>query len=1041
VLGHLFYRNPRLLVLTIALVVVAGLAAFELLPRREDPELTARFAIVTTRYPGAPAARVEALVTEKLEDALLERDEIHQIQSSSRPGISIIQVELRDDIDDVAPVWSRLRDEVQRVALPPGAARPDLDDRNVDAFALILGVRWTGRGPAPLNILQRLAERLEDRMRALPGSKETRLYGMSPEEVRVEVDPARLAALGLTPSAVAEAVRGTDSKVSAGQLRHADSNLLIEVEGELDSIARLRRTPLRYGADGAVVRLGDIATVERDRADPPPEIALLDGEPGIALGVFMQRGQRIDRWSESARAALDDVRAGMPGGVTVEILFDQSVYTEERFANLLGNLALGALLVFAVVLFMMGWRSALLVGVALPLSALMVLAGMRAVGLPIEQMSVTGLIIALGLLIDNAIVMVDQVRHRLQEGEEPGAAVLGAGRSLAVPLFGSTLTTALSFMPLVLMPGPAGEFVGGIGISVVLAISSSFLLALTVVPALTGWMGRCWQRTPEGGLWRDGFRSARLTRRYRDLLAVLFRHPVVAVLFALALPALGFSMAGRLEEQFFPPTDRDEFAIAMRLPPQSSIRDTEAVARRARELILAHGEVSRVHWFVGSSAPKFFYNLTEGEDDTPSFAHAYVQLDGKPATAEFLNRLQEDLDARIPEAQFLVRQLEQGPPFEAPIELRLYGPDPEVLFAWGEKLRLELARLEGVTHTRSTLSDGNPKLRFAGDEIEVNRAGFDNRALAARLEASLEGALGGSLVEETEELPVRVRVADDARGDLDRIASLELLGPDGRSWVPLRALGTMEVTPELSDLPRRNGERINTVQGFLRAGLLPSRVVAELKAHLGDLGLPPGYRAEFGGEAAERDEAVKNLMASVGLLLVVMIATLVLSFQSFRTAAVIGVVAVLCIGLSLASIWIFGYPFGFMAIVGTMGLIGVAINDSIVVLAALREDERARTGDPEAVREVVVRSTRHVLATTLTTVAGFVPLLVAGGLFWPPLAVSIAGGVSGATILALYFVPATWIVMRRKGEPLRAEAASVTPRSVSRPGIHPVLPL
>jgi multidrug efflux pump subunit AcrB len=1012
VLGHLFFRNPRLLLLALALIVVAGLAAYELLPRREDPELTARFAIVTTPYPGATADRVEALVTEKLEEALRERDEIQLLQSSSRPGISIIQIELRDAIDDVAPVWSRLRDEIERVELPQGVGRPDLDDRNVDAFAMIVGFRWRGAGEVPLNIMQRLAEQLEDRMRSLPGTKETRIFGASPEEIRVEVDPARLASLGLTPSSVADAVKATDSKVSAGQLRHAESNLLIEVEGELDSLARLRRTPIRYGEDGTVIRLGEIATIERGRADPPEEIALLDGEPGISVGVFMQRGQRIDRWAGAARAELEAFRARLPGGVELELLFDQSVYTERRFGNLLGNLMLGALFVFVVVLFVMGWRSALLVGIALPLSALMVLAGMRAIRLPIEQMSVTGLIIALGLLIDNAIVMVDEVRHRLQHGDDAGDAVLGAGRKLAIPLFGSTLTTVLSFMPLVLMPGPAGEFVGGIGMSVILAIVSSFLLALTVVPAMTGLMGKCWKRSPEGGLWRDGFRSKRLANWYGEMLGGLLRRPVVAILFALALPVFGFAVAGQLEEQFFPPTDRDEFAIAMRLPPQSSIRETEAVAKQARELILRHDEVKRVHWFAGSSAPKFFYNMTEGEDGTPSFAQAYVQLDGMPASPEFLNQLQDELDRELPEAQFLVRQLEQGPPFEAPVELRLYGPDPEVLFELGEKLRAELSRIEGVTHTRSTLADGNPKLAFATDEIEVNRAGFDHRQLAARLEASLEGALGGSIIEETEELPVRVRVKE--RGDLDRIASLELLGNDGRSWVPLRALGEMKVVPELADLPRRNGERVNTVQGFLRAGLLPSVVVAELQSRVGELKLPAGYHADLGGEAAERDEAVGNLMASVGLLLVLMIATLVLSFQSFRTAALIGIVATLCIGLALAAIWIFGYPFGFMAIVGTMGLVGVAINDSIVVLAALRDNEAARRGDSDAVRDVVVRSTRHVVATTLTTIAGFIPLLVDGGAFWPPLAVSIAGGVAGATVLALYFVPAAWILMRRE---------------------------
>jgi len=567
------------------------------------------------------------------------------------------------------------------------------------------------------------------------------------------------------------------------------------------------------------------------------------------------------------------------------------------------------------------------------------------------------------------------------------------------------------------MPGPAGEFVGGIGASVILAIGSSFLLALTVVPALTGLMGHCWEKQPHGSWWRDGFGTDGLTEWYRGVLGALFQRPVVAILFAIALPIAGFAVAGQLKEQFFPPTDRDQFEIAMRLPPQSSIAQTEVVAHKARALLLAHERVHHVHWFLGTSAPKFFYNMLEGEDGTPSFGQAYVQIDNAENLPAFLNELQTELDSKLPEAQFLVRQLEQGPPFPAPVELRIFGPDPEVLFELGDKLRAELARVPGVTHTRATLADGNPKLKFVTDEVEVNLAGFDHRSLAARLEASLEGVIGGSIVEGTEELPVRVRIADVHRGNLARIASLELLAKDRESWVPLRALGTMRVVPELSDLPRRNGKRLNTVQGFLKAGLLPSEVVAEFKERIADFPLPNGYRTELGGESAERDEAVGNLMASVGLLVVLMIATLVLSFQSFRIAAVIGFVAMLCVGLALFAIWLFGYPFGFMGIIGTMGLVGVAINDSIVVLAALRESKEASAGNVEATRDVVVRSTRHVLATTLTTIAGFIPLLLDGGLFWPPLAVAIAGGVGGATLLALYFVPATWILMRRgRGE-------------------------
>jgi multidrug efflux pump subunit AcrB len=339
----------------------------------------------------------------------------------------------------------------------------------------------------------------------------------------------------------------------------------------------------------------------------------------------------------------------------------------------------------------------------------------------------------------------------------------------------------------------------------------------------------------------------------------------------------------------------------------------------------------------------------------------------------------------------------------------------------GDELRLHLSEVPDVVHTKAELSEPLPKLSIAVDEEDARLAGLDHTAIARQLDASLEGVVGGSVLEATEELPVRVRLSNKYRGDLAEIASLDLLSEattlGNPRHLPLSAVADVEVTPEISVLPRFQGRRMNEVQGFIVAGVLPSDVLAGLKRRLSESGfaLPPGYSMEFGGEAAKRDDAVGNLMASVGVLAVLMVATLVLALGSFRMAGIIGTVAVLSAGLSLGALWLFGYPFGFMAIVGTMGLMGVAINDAIVVLTAIRGDERARDGHPDAVAEVVLRSTRHVVATTLTTVAGFLPLILGGGGFWPPLAVAIAGGVGGATLLGLYFGPAAYVLVMCRG--------------------------
>ena len=784
--------------------------------------------------------------------------------------------------------------------------------------------------------------------------------------------------------------------------------------------------------DGRLLRLGDVATITRGVSEPADVLAFLDGQPGVAVAARIRSDVRVDRWAAAARAIVDEFEIELPDDVVVELLFDQSTYTQARLDDLVSNLALGASLVMGVVLLMMGWRAALLVLAALPLSTLMVLAGMRFLGVPIHQMSVTGLIIALGLLIDNAIVMVDETRHRLREEESALAAVGKAVRGLAVPLLGSTLTTVLAFLPLVLAAGPVGEFVGAMSIAVVLAITSSFVISLTILPVLTAWCDRG-ARESARSWWRDGISIAALERAWRAFLRGVVAHPVLGVVLGLALPVLGFIAGGGLQQQFFPPSGRDQAQIELRLGQLATIDATREAVLRAHSVLEEHPAVERSDWFLGASGPKFYYNMLDSLRGESNYAQALLQLESADDSLAVLRDLQTRLDRALPDAQVVVRQLEQGPPFDAPIEVRLEGEDLNALREVGNELRAELARLERVEHTRTELYSDRPKLALAPRDEELERAGWSRVALANRLSAALDGALGGSIVEGEEELPVRVRLAAADRGDLDAVASLALSGPGG--WTPLDALGELRLEQETGAIPHYAGRRANTIQGFLTAGTLPADVLDTYLPALERIEseLPEGVRLFLAGEAAERDDAVGSLASSAGILLVAMIATLVLSFRSFRRAAIIGFVGLMAVGLSLGALSLFGHPFGFMAIVGTMGLIGLAINDSIVVMAALLEDEGARRGEAEAIVDTVVRSTRHVLSTTFTTILGFLPLLFDPLSMWPPLATAIAGGVAGATILALILVPALHVWASRSRRRVGDAGAPSHPTALPAP--------
>lgn len=1051
-MSNLFYRNPRLLLLSICLIAVSGLSSFYLLPRMEDPELTERAANINTVFPGADATRVESLVTDKLEQALRDIEEIKEIRSRSVAGISTIAVELRDDVYEVDTVWSRVRDKLDdtRPELPTGALEPEFDQAEVKAHALILALTWDLDPRANYAILRRLAEELEDSLRAVPGTENVELYGDPDEEYLVEVEPERVAALRLTVDEIAAQLQASDAKQAAGQLRSRRGDLLLDVDAELDAAARIGRTPIRHGAEGAFTQLADVATIRKGIVEPPSSLAIVSGRPAVVVGAFVRSDCRLDHWSHDAGQVLANFEGTLPRGVSLRRLFEQSGYVDARLEDLLRNLLAGGAAVVLVVLVLMGWRSAVVVAAALPLSALMVLSGLRLLEIPIHQMSVTGLILALGLLIDNAIVIVDEVRERLRGGDAAARAVSESVRHLAVPLFGSTFTTALAFGPIAFMPGPAGEFVGSIAVSVILAIGSSFLLALTVTPALTGLLlsGSPGQVATAGGSfrprrvasrirgagparrvawWRDGLSVPWVTAAYRRSLGLAFRRPLLGIAVGLILPVAGFVQARRLPEQFFPPADRDQFYIEAELPPQGSLAESRRLVQAVRDRALRDPHVADVHWFLGESAPSFYYNLIARRKNSPRYAQGLVQLASNEQSRRTIQRLQQALDSAFPGARILVRQLEQGPPFDAPIELRVYGPDLERLRELGDDLRRLLAGTPDVIHTRAELSESLPKLALAVDEEQARLAGLDHGRIARQLDLNLEGVTGGSVLEATEELPVRVRIGSTARGDLERVASLDLLAgpsgspavsPKGYRGVPLSSVSRITLGTEVAAIPRFNGRRMNEVQAFVTAGVLPSEVLGRFRRRLEAANWEPprGYWYELGGESAKRNDAVGNLLANVGVLLVLMAASLVLSFRSFRVAGLVACVGLLSVGLGLGALWIFGYPFGFMAIVGTMGLVGVAINDTIVVLAALRADPHARRGRPQAVRRVVLRSSRHVLATSLTTMAGFAPLVMGGGGFWPPLAVAIAGGVGGATILALYFAPAAYVLLVKRAD-------------------------
>ena len=1015
-----FYQRGHLLVLSLVLILVSGASSLFSLPRLEDPRIDTRNALIITPYPGASAERVEALVTDVLEDKLREMFEIKKVESTSRANISVISIEFQDWVTNAnnEPLFSKVRNVLSEAsaAFPAGAGSPVLDEkRGATAFTLLIAVKPV-HDSHDLLLTARFADELADRLRNVPGTELVRIYGAPQEELSVMVSPEQLASSGLTLAQISQQIVASDPKIPSGTL-HADGfDLRLTLAQPLESLESLQTLVVKNDA-GAYMRLGDIATITRSEKTPVAERTFVDAEPVIIVAARMQVTVRVDRWTQAAREALAKFSASFGGSVSADIVFEQNRYTEARLADLSNNLLMGSLVVMAVIFIFMGFRAAWVVGLALPLCAAFALFSLSFFDQQIHQMSIFGIIIAIGLLIDNAIVITDEIRINLKDlALSRVQAMHKSVKHLFAPLFASTLTTILGFMPIFLLNGNIGDFIGPIAISVVMALIGSLVISLTLIAALAA---RFLPREDSDRLpwWQAGVHIPALSEGFRVWLTGVMAKPWWVLLFIVAFCLSGFIAAGRLANVFFPSADRDQFEVYVWANDGGSIARTEKLALRVDDYIRQQPGVTQVSWLVGGSAPSVYYNQVMRRDNQANFANAVVTTDEPQRARVLIGRLQKDLTEQFPDAQVVVRAFGQGPPIPAPVEVDIFGPDVTVLSDLGEQVRHIMSEIPGLSQSIASITRSEPELWLDTSSDATSLAGLTLNDVANQLQTNLSGRVGGSVLESTEELPVRVRVLDSQSGNVASLQGLPIMATsDAINGVPLAALGELRLHAVLSGITRKNGERLNRVQAFLLPDIPAVDVSRQIKQRLdeGAIQLPEGYRIQMAGDADEQAQALGKLATYAPILLVMMITTLILTFHSLRMAMVIGSVALLSVGLGMFSLWLSGLPVGFNPLLGSAGLIGVAINGSIVVIAAINANAQAKTGDITEIVNETLGCSRHILSTTITTVGGLIPLLLfSSGTFWPPLAVVLAGGVGFSIILSLVFTPLIVCVLQR----------------------------
>jgi multidrug efflux pump subunit AcrB len=1002
----LYLDRPRIFLLVMLFIIAGGLLSYDSLPRQENPQLAERWGNITAVLPGATPQRVETQITDVLETQLREIDEIKIIDSTSLSGVVRVGLELKEIIGkgETDEAWAKVQETLSQTAALVPLGTDIRFNHSGPPTTVLFALQWRGDGDPQMVILSRLANQFKRKLANITNSRQALVYGDTKEEIFVGADLDLLTDAEMNIQSIAIAIDGYDSKRAIGNIVGQDAEFRIKAQDNISLINDLKKLPLKISDNYQVIRLEDVATVEKLPIDPPIEIVSYNGIPSVFVEVRGKFAQRTDLYSKAVLRVADIFKEGLPHEIGLEIIFNESDFVEEKFSFLMQSILLATFIVLFLSYLLLGPRSAVIVSAVVPLTILLVLIGCTILQVPLHQTSVTGIILSLGLLIDNSIIVVEDYRYRKSQKLVNREAIYASIKHLSLPLLAATVTTGLAFMPMAAGKGASPEFVGDMAITIILAVSSSLFLALTVVPVLLKTMEESnflnLNKSKNIGFSHQGLRS-----RYRAFLVWALFKPSRALVLSLILPTLGFVSFGFLDTDFFPNQGKSMFKVEVELDANASIYATNQRVTSIRDQVLLEDYVTRDMWWVGRRLPRLLYNIIggpsgEGSDNLATgvfFASSYSQMDS--SLASLAKRLEKDhADVRVRVSKFT-----NGPPVEFPVNIAIFGNDNQVLKSLGEELKSILAKSPQVSDVLADQSASVTGLEINLDEVNLAFASKSSQEIIDQISASTRGIYVGSMLDGNKEVPIRIKNKNREASEVNQVAFLAINGAEGFDYV--ESFSDISYTSEINQINRYQGTRNNAVKAAVYPGTLASTVLndvaAELKAF--EDSLPVGYSIAQFGDAEERAESFGQLFSTFFLFLGLIVMTLVMILNSFRQAIIILFVGTLCIGLGFLGMFVGFQNFGFIGLVGIVGLAGLAINDSIVVLSHLNEDAGTDQVSKDTLIETTVRSTRHILTTSLTTMGGLLPLLF--DKFFETLAWAMCFGVMGSALLALLLIP------------------------------------
>lgn len=1001
--------RDRITIVLVAILLVSGVIAYNTLPKAQDPGFIIRTAVVTTLFPGASPERVELLVTDRLEETIQEMPEVDTITSSSRTGRSTVQVNFRESYTDMRPIFDDLRRKIGDIDdLPAGAERPVVNDEFGDVFGSVYALTGDGFSYAELKTI---ADEIRDVILLDPDVAKVTIHGAQEEAIFVDYQNAVLTEQNLSPQQLVAALEGTNILSSGGSVVSSGERIALEPSGNFESVDALAQTILQTPG-GTVTTLGDIANVYRGYRDPPREIARVNGEPALVLAVSLRAGGDILKLGERLTDLIPRIEASYPWGIELHRVWFQADLVRTNVDNFASNLLQAVGIVVVVMVLFLGLRTGVVVATLIPTTIIVTFFLMEQFDITINQVSLAALIISLGLLVDNAIVVVEGIITKREKGWNGLDAAIESGRELRVPLLVSSLTTAAAFMPIALAESAVGEYTADIFYVVTITLLTSWLLAMTLIPMLGA---RALDIEAV-----DDKPDGTAKRIYRQTLVRAVRHPWVALaitvgVFMSALWGLGF-----VPQVFIPPSEDPVFTATLELPLGTDIETTQDVVESLDQYVTSNytsqdgsieAGVSTWVAFVGDGGPRFALGL-DPPSTNPANAFVVFTAEDNDVVDAIVADLADYARAHNPDLAAKVSRLENGPPVGFPIVIRIAGIDADVLMREAAEITDFLYGLPAVRSVTNTWGLQTKKIVVSVDQDRALRAGVTSADVAYSLRTGLSGAAMTEYREGDQVIPVNLRTVAAERDDIDKLYGLSVFSSRGTA-VPLTQVADVRLDFQPGVIERRNRARTVSLNVQLRDGVTATEATQAIEPFLESKTFAPGHRFAVGGEVEESGSANASIAAKLPLAGMAILLLLIWQFNSMRRSAI--VLLTIPLGLIGATIGLLvgQSSFGFFTILGIISLSGIIINNAIVLLDRIQLEEDAGRDRPSAVVEAAIQRFRPILLTTATTVLGMTPLIWGGGPMFRPMAITIIGGLAFATLLTLVVVPVLFVLFFR----------------------------